>query len=766
MVTDVPLPQALFGAIFRESLDAIVVADDDARIIAANGAAERLFGMTPGALTGRRLRDFVTPDEHVYDRWQRMTEGAEPRTALNILQPDGTLVPVESTSMAHVLPGMHIGMIRDMRAQRAVEDELRASEERYRAIVENASDMIFTMGLDGGILTVNDACERITGYRAEEMVGSHLGNLITTLPRPTAGRWSDDLAGETGSTTCEVDFRDKSGRPHVLEVTSQVAYRNGAPLEFHGIARDVTERSLAERALRESEERLRTVVENAPFGAWIFDGARSTYVNPALEEITGFSADFLTAGDNFALIFTPEGAEELVERGKRRILGEPEPDSYSLEIVHADGTLRMLEARAVSILIGGQPATLVFVLDVTARRRSDEDRRALEQKVQQAQKFESLGILAGGIAHDFNNLLVSILGNSDIALSMIPADSNVNEVVTEIQVAAWRAAELTRQMLAYSGRGRFVIETLDLSVLTFDMAQLLEASVSGRAEVRFELAYGLPQVSADAAQLRQVIASLVTNAAEAMPGTSGDILISTGLIHVDRHYLRATEFQQELEEGTYVYIEVKDTGSGMDAATRDRVFDPFFTTKFTGRGLGLAAVLGIVRGHKGAIKVDSEPGVGTTFKVLFPAHFVSRSTAADSPPNDSVQDLEGATILVIDDDASVRMVASRMLTMAGFRVIECDGGACGLLEYQRRGSEISLVLLDLTMPEMNGEVVFEELRRIDPGVRVLLTSGYAQADATTHFAGKELAGFVQKPFGRKDLLSAVQRVLMPRSSTE
>ncbi|MCP4654059.1 MAG: response regulator [bacterium] len=397
---------------------------------------------------------------------------------------------------------------------------------------------------------------------------------------------------------------------------------------------------------------------------------------------------------------------------------------------------------------------------VAERKQAEAERRELEARIRQMQKMESLGVLAGGIAHDFNNLLMGVLGNADLALLRLPPSSPVRNHLTGITQATHRAADLTRQMLAYSGKGKFLVESLDLSCLIEEIDHLIAASVSKKAELDYHLVQNLPAVEADATQIRQVIMNLIANAAEAIGEGSGIISISTGAMDCDRTYLMQSYLDEALPAGTYVYVEVTDTGSGMDEQTRAKIFDPFFTTKFTGRGLGLAAVLGIVRGHRGAINVGSEPQRGTTIRVLFPA--CRRPAAAPSGPGLALE-LPGwrshGTVLLVDDEETVLKVARDMLGALGFEVLTAEDGRQAVEVFARRADEIRLVLLDMAMPRMDGEEAFREIRRIRPEARVLLSSGYNEQTATNRFAGRGLAGFIQKPYRLAALREKIRNVL-------
>jgi CheY-like chemotaxis protein len=370
-----------------------------------------------------------------------------------------------------------------------------------------------------------------------------------------------------------------------------------------------------------------------------------------------------------------------------------------------------------------------------------------------------------------------ILGNADLALEELSPHAPARESIREIEKASKRAAELAKQMLAYSGKGRFVIEPIHLNEFVEEMSHLFEVSISKKAVLKFNFADSLPSFDGDATQIRQIIMNLLTNASEAIGDENGVIALSTGAMDCDRAYLDGVNetlragLDDPLPEGLYTYVEVADTGCGMDKETIEKIFDPFFTTKFTGRGLGMAAVLGIVRGHKGAIKIYSEVGKGTTFKVLFPADVApeedqglpqtQRGANEDAP----VPRLSG-TVLIADDEETVCAVAKQMLEHMGLSVLTASGGREAVELLREHADEIDCVLLDLTMPHMDGEQAFRELRRIRPDIKVILCSGYSEQDATQRFAGKSLAGFLQKPYTIAALRGKFEEVLSTERTTQ
>ncbi len=402
---------------------------------------------------------------------------------------------------------------------------------------------------------------------------------------------------------------------------------------------------------------------------------------------------------------------------------------------------------------------LLAVTDITERKWAEDKRLQLERQMQQTQKLESLGVLAGGIAHDFNNLLAIILGNASLALDELPPISSVRDSLRVIETTSLRAADLCRQMLAYSGKCLFVNETIHLRALIEEMVSLFKASISKKAVLNLNLGERLPPLRGDPSQIGQVIMNLVINASEAVGDRNGVITISTGVSNCSRQNLRGIYLDENWTEGCYVWLEVADSGCGMDPETQQRIFEPFFTTKFTGRGLGLSAVLGIVRGHKGMLKMESQPGKGATFTVFFPAS-TDESTAVGKGGGAPAETWKDAgTVLLVDDEESVRTMGKRMLKRLGFEVLTAVDGHEALDIYRAQREAIKLVLLDLAMPCMDGEETLDALRRIDPEARVVMSSGYAESEIASRFAGKRMSGFLQKPYALYELAQCLHGAL-------
>ncbi len=425
----------------------------------------------------------------------------------------------------------------------------------------------------------------------------------------------------------------------------------------------------------------------------------------------------------------------------------------------------VVSCEQVGSLRAWQAADIIFTGEIghlVAQMMMNHKRKELERKLRQAQKMESLGILAGGIAHDFNNLLVGMLGGVDLALLDLVPDHPARRRLDLIGQSAMRAAELCSQLLAYAGKGQFVRRALNLSELVLSTVRLFAGSLAKNIRLDFALVDDLPAVEVDPTQVRQVIMNLVTNAADAIGALDGGVKIATGQAELPASTGLAPLLPDNVAPGVYVFLEVSDTGCGMDLETQSKMFDPFFTTKFTGRGLGLAAVLGIVRGHQGALSIRSGVGQGTTVRVLLPASYLS-SEAETSELELMQEEAYEGLVLVVDDEELVRQVARGILERRGFKVLAAKGGLEAVSLFRDRAGQIDAVLLDVLMPIMDGEQACRELQRIRPEIPVVLSSGFSEADAARRFADLKFDGFLQKPYRAEALVNKIRKA-MTRSS--
>jgi len=502
-------------------------------------------------------------------------------------------------------------------------------------------------------------------------------------------------------------------------------------------------------------ELLSAVLSHITDGVFIFDRElKILYANEAAVAFSGFAAEQLLRQRIVDLYPGFTGTE--FYQAYARVVKTQRSEVVTAPYEFPDGRKQWFEVHAHPFPDG----MAAIVTDITERVKRDEERVRIQNQILQAQKLESLGVLAGGIAHDFNNLLMSVLGYASLALSDISADSPAYDSVRQVELAAQRAADLCKQMLAYSGRGHFVVQQVDLSRLVEDMGHLLMLAKSKNATLKYHLGTSLPRIEADANQLHQVLINLVTNASDAIGQANGVIGISTGVMECDEAYLKDIYIDEPLSAGLYVYLEVSDNGSGMSKEIQRKIFEPFFTTKFMGRGLGLAAVLGITRGHRGAIKVYTEEGHGTTVKVLLPVKEIAKAVSAGPEDAAATNLWKGSgTILIVDDESSVRNVTSTALRRVGFDVLEARDGQEALDLLDEHQDEIRLVLLDVTMPRMGGEETYRRIRQITKDIPVILSSGYNEQDATGHFNGKGLSGFIQKPYRPTDLIAKIRALL-------
>jgi PAS domain S-box-containing protein len=630
---------------------------------------------------------------------------------------------------------------RELTERKRAEAALEESHRHLNLHVDHSPLAVIEWDSDFRITRWAGTADQVFGWTADETLGRRIDELPWIYPEdaPLVNEvMGDMLSGKRPSNVSRNrNIRKDGSAIHCEWYNSSIRDDAGRLISVLSQVLDVTERKRFEQALRTSEEHFRRLYEAGIIGIVAADTESVFEANDVFLNMIGCSREDLEAGRIRWREITPPEYIRLDERGIAELLATGSCKPFEKELIRKDGS-------RVPILIGATQLErsplkwLCFVVDLT-------ERKELERRLFEKQKLESIGLLAGGIAHDFNNLLVGILGNASLARDMAPQGSGVAQSLGEIMKAAERAAHLTRQMLAYSGKGRFVIEPVNLSNLVQEITKLLRPSISKKVALTLELDADPPPVEADPGQMQQVVMNLVLNAAEAIGEEPGLVVVKTGKRNVDRRYIREA-LGGAIEPGTYAFLEVRDTGSGMDEATKVRIFDPFFTTKFTGRGLGLAAVAGIVRGHKGAIRVSSAPGRGSTFLVLFPAA-ASPEPAVEAPPPPAADSLPGAgTVLVVDDEDVVRRIAKAALERHGHRVLVADGGAAAIEALKRERDCIGVVLLDLSMPGLSGHETLPLLRQIKPDIEVIVSSGYSEEEMMRLFAGQSISGFIQKPY--------------------
>lgn len=521
---------------------------------------------------------------------------------------------------------------------------------------------------------------------------------------------------------------------------------------------EITERRLAEDAMHMLER----AVEQSIDGIAVADlKGNMQFINEAWARMHGYEV-FELLGYDLTIFHTPEQMHEQVEELMAKVRSD---GAHQAEIEHrrrAGGTFPTWQTATFLQDPDGEPMGYVFIArDLTERKKAEDERRRLEEKLRAAEKLESLGSLAGGVAHDYNNLLTGVLLNVSLALQEVKPESDLGQRLRQIEKSAERAAELTDQLLAYAGEEQQTTLLIQLNDLVQSERPAFDRAM-GKAKLEVHLKKGLPAIEGDPGQIRHAISNLLANAADSLDDGEGLIMLRTSVVHAKKSYFEGAVLEPEQTEGRFVFFEVSDTGKGMDEETRSRMFEPFFSTKSSGRGMGLAAVLGIARAHQGAIKVFSQPGRGTTVEVLLPVREDLQSRAGKSG---GLQAWEAfGMALVVDDEQLVRDVAAKVLQRQGFEVLTANNGREALDIYEQRQDLIRLVLIDLTMPEMDGETFIREMARFEtdpnaPRAKVILMSGYRERSATQGLTSDRLAGFLHKPFRPNELLHKVREVL-------
>lgn len=663
-------------------------------------------------------------------------------------------------------------LLADQLAQALVFDErrrkelaLKESEERFRELAETIEEVFWVADAKTGKFQyVSPAAASIWGPKpfpkSREELATRVHEADQELFNAT---WVRLRRGTNAGIEYRLLGSDGMERM-VWDRAFPVQGPDGHVDRIHGITMDLTDQKQAEEALDQAMQRQLLHVQQTPLGVVEWDlEFRVTAWNHMAEQIFGWSSEE-ALGREGTFIVPTESRTSIHDTWENLVIGSGGRRSRNANVTK-DGRHIICEwyNTALKDARGRILGVASLVLDVTREEEAERDRLRMEEKLRETAKLESLGVLAGGIAHDFNNLLTSILGNASLVTRQIPPGSSGHKQLEQIAQSTRRAAELCQQMLAYSGKGKFVVKPIHMTSFVEETLQLIETSISKKARLQTEFTEALPLIQADTNQLRQIVMNLVLNASEALEDHSGKITIKTGSMVPDADFLKDCHLAPVLPPGQYVFLEVTDSGCGMDKETLNKIFDPFFTTKFTGRGLGLAAVQGIIRGHRGAMKVTSEPGAGTTFRILFPACNEKAENVTQLQSSVGEQFSSWGRALLADDEDSVRNVTQLMLETIGFDVIPASNGAEALELFQKHNNDFRLILLDLTMPELDGVEVLQELRKLVPDVKVIMMSGFNKENTLGRFSDQGLAGFIQKPFRLEDLRSKIKEVLSKES---
>ena len=654
----------------------------------------------------------------------------------------------------------------DIARRTAAERALKASENRLQAILDHNPNSIFVKDLEGRYVLVNRQHARLWNRPATDFIGRTDFELF---PPDVAARFRDadtQALASDGGIRNELTVNFPGASLPSTAIVQKFPLRDGEGRIYGvcGISTDITDRKEAEAELSERRRQLSNLISQLPGAAFrckFDEQLTALFVSEGMLALTGYPAEDYVAGRRHIAGLTVPADRAAVRNAVAGAIRDRQPFELEYRITHQSGREKWVLVRGRPIY--DDPGALRFVeglaIDVTALKQAEQEKLAIERKLLAAQKLESLGVLAGGIAHDFNNILTSVLANASLARHDAAAGQPVDRSLQQIENAARRAADLCQQMLAYAGKGKIVTDRIDLSQLVRGTAALLEVTLRKSIRLDLHLGAGLPPVMADPTQLRQIVMNLVINAGDAITGPGGTITVTTFVRDADAALLRSALGGPDLAAGRYVGLEVRDDGCGMSPETIARIFEPFFTTKFSGRGLGLSAVLGIVQSHNGALFVESSPGQGSTFRLLLPATQGPTVASASPFPSSAARPVLRGTVLIADDEEPVRNVAATVLELHGAQVLVAANGEEALALLQEHEARIALVLLDVTMPGIDGEQTLRRMRQRSSRQPVILMSGYSETHTMQRCADLGIVRFIQKPFEVGTLLAAAKDFL-------
>jgi PAS domain S-box-containing protein len=632
-----------------------------------------------------------------------------------------------------------------------------ASEQRFRAAVQANSSLLWTNNAEGEMVGDQPGWGEFTGQSREEYQGYGWSKAVHPEDvEPTTAAWKEAVVRKR-LFNFQHRVRRHDGVWRLFSIRAVPVFDPpGEIFEWVGVHNDITDERFLLEALKQSETKFRQAIDSMPQLVWstLPDGHPDLY-NKQWLLYTGLSEVDPRAGAEHELVHPDERAVAAAQW--RRSLETGEPYEVEFRFQRFDRKFRWFLARAVPIRDEDGKIVRWFGTSTDI-----EDRKRAEEAILNKQKLESIGLLAGGIAHDFNNLLVGILGGASFAAELLDKSHSLQPILADIILASERAAHLTQQMLAYAGKGRFVVEVININRLVRQTYELIKGSIPNHVDLIWDLTEELPPLEADSGQIQQIIMNLIINAAESIDkGRSGRVDVRTGVLTLDQKAVAGVDLVSgAILPGTYVLFEVQDNGSGIDRETKNKIFDPFFTTKFTGRGLGLSAVDGILRGHKGGLELNSSLNDGSTFRVFLPAS--GKEIVADA-----VQESAGpgfGRILVVDDEEIVRNTSKLSLERAGFTVTLAGGGEEAIQILTDGSIRISLIVLDMSMPVISGKEVTQKVRSLGVTIPILICSGYSESAVYAEFAGLDIAGFVQKPFTARQLAAKVTSLLPLQSS--
>jgi two-component system cell cycle sensor histidine kinase/response regulator CckA len=758
-----------YRRVVENSHDVIYQADMDGHLIFASASSVEVFGYTMEEMLGRKISEFyVVPEDRTVFFKQIMEKGFVTDFEAQLVRKDGTrfwastnakLVTDEKGNLVGVE-----GVLRDVTVKKDAEEALRESEEEHRWLLESMINafVLFDSVFDKNgkfvsyrFVYINKAFEQITGVRNEEV----RGKTVHEVWPETEPSWIENY-GEVAITGRSKEFE------MYHEPTEKLYHCNvyrpwDSPGRFCVVFEDITERDRAERELQRNEATLRAILQAAPIGiGLVFEGRKLGWINEKLTEITGRQPAEVN-GKSARLFYENESEFQRVEEIKMPQISATGTGSLETRFIHADGSLRDILLTSHVVDPCDRSKGLVFTaVDITDRKIAEREKEALERQLRESQKMEAVGTLTSGIAHDFNNLLTIMNGYTEMILLETTKDDPLCADLRKILETGLKGADLVKRLLALCKKGESNRQPLDMNSVLENSVRIIQRTFPKTIDIETVFEKDLGMVNADSAQLEQVLMNLCINAKEAMPD-GGQLRIETRNTFVDEDYFL---LHPVFKLGPHVLLEISDTGTGMSKETMDRIFDPFFTTRGwdsnKGTGLGLSVTKGIVEQHGGWITCESELGKGTTFTSYFPS---IEDLPVDRKPEFPVGSVpQGEKILLVDDEDLVRYLGKRILERSGYAVITASNGKEALEIYAREQSNVVLIVLDLIMPLMDGEKCLKELLRMNPKVKVVVSTGHSLGERYRVSLGGRAKGFVNKPYQMSQFLEVVKKALVAK----
>ena len=737
------------------------LADMQGRLLEVNEAYCQMSGYNEKELLTMRIHDLeaLERDEETDNRIRKIKETGQDHFESRHRRKDGTLFDVEvNTQYQPFDGGQCVAFLRDITESKNAENALVEAKAFTENALNTITDIFYSFDLNSRFLYWNKTFNRVSGYSDQELSSMSPSDFFHG---DDIQRISDSIERvfQDGSSRVEALFVTKDGSKIPCEFSGSILRdSNNNILGFSGIGRDITDRKQAEKLLLNEKALLRSVIDSTTDLIY-FKDCNGIYIgcNKAAEKFIGLPEHEQIGKSDFD--FLDHEIAEAVRKFDQIVITDRVP-------VHVDeqvnspitGSLILNTVKAPIIGSDGQPIGLVGISrDITERKRTEEANLLLNQQLQHTQKLESLGVLAGGIAHDFNNILAIIMGYCSLTkLNYQKAEKNI----PLIETAAERAAGLCRQMMAYAGKAQLTMTRINMVRKVEEMVGMLKATLPQNTVIKTDLSAEIPLIEGDASQLRQVIMNLIINSSEAIGTEQGEVNVSLAMVKIMAGKAYEDYHGKQIPPGEYVCLEVTDNGCGMDEETKWRIFEPFYTTKFAGRGLGMSAVLGIIKSHGGALQLFSKPGQGTTFKVYLPAPKSEIVKDDDQTASVPVAPWRGSgTVLLAEDEEPIRDIAKTFLEMFGFTVLEAVNGKEALEIYQKNAAEITLVFTDMGMPVMDGYELFHKLKSLNPELPIIVSSGYGDAEVSARIGSDNIAGIISKPYNPNKLREVLKMVL-------